>query len=61
VARYYLGESPAGPVSLPVSPELGRPEHHEYRWVNLREARALAPARLLPVLAWAAQQTGAAP
>ena len=61
VARYYLGESRAGPVVLPVSPELGRPEHHEFRWVNLREAQSLAPARLQPVLIWVGQQTGAAP
>lgn len=61
VARYYLGESQAGAVSLPVSAELGRPEHHEYRWVNLQEAQSLAPARLQPVLIWTARQTGAAP
>jgi 8-oxo-dGTP pyrophosphatase MutT (NUDIX family) len=42
-----------------VSPELGRPEHHEFRWVSLDEARALAPQRLQAVLAWAAQRIGA--
>ena len=53
VARYYLAASPTGTVELPVSTELGRPEHHEYGWVGFEEAGALLPARLLPVLAWA--------
>lgn len=53
VARYYLAETPDGPVSLPVSPELGRPEHHEFRWTSREEARARLPARLLPILDWA--------
>ena len=56
VARYYLAESPEGDVSLPVSAELGRPEHHEFRWVGLDEARLIAPPRLQNVIAWAAQE-----
>lgn len=55
VARYYLGMSRDGPVALPVSPELGRPEHHEFRWAGLDEARLLAPPRLQNVIDWAAQ------
>jgi 8-oxo-dGTP pyrophosphatase MutT (NUDIX family) len=53
VARYYLAQSPAGTVFLPVSPELGRPEHHEYRWLAWNEARRLLPTRLGPILDWA--------
>ena len=53
VARYYLSESPAGRVSLPVSAELGRPEHDEFRWVSMAEARRLLGPRLLPILSWA--------
>lgn len=53
VARYYLAESPSGRVTLPVNPELGRPEHHEYRWVELEQAPALLNPRLQRVLAWA--------
>ncbi len=37
-------------ITLPVSAELGRPEHNEYRWASYEEARALLPARLIPVL-----------
>src|ERR1700761_5456562 len=29
IARYYLGETRIERVTLPVSPELGRPEHNE--------------------------------
>jgi len=52
-ARYYVAESPAGDVLLPVSSELGRPEHHELRWVSFTEARHLLRPRLHAVLAWA--------
>jgi 8-oxo-dGTP pyrophosphatase MutT (NUDIX family) len=53
VARYYLAETEEVEVTLPVSPELGRPEHHEYRWVSFDEAEALLPPRLSVVLEWA--------
>lgn len=54
VARYYLAEAPpAAVVHLPVAPELGRPEHHEFRWASAAEARALLGERLRPVLDWA--------
>ena len=52
VARYYIAASPNGPVSLPVSLELGRPEHHEFRWVGYPEAKLLLPERLQPILEW---------
>ena len=53
VARYYLAETDAEKIVLPVSPELGRPEHHEYRWVSFDEAEDLLPPRLAVVLEWA--------
>ena len=53
IARYYLAETDQAAIELPVSPELGRPEHHEWRWVSLEEAQQLLPPRLAPVLAWA--------
>jgi len=53
VARYYLAETGAEKIELPVSPELGRPEHHEYRWVSFDEAEELLPPRLGIVLEWA--------
>ena len=53
VARYYLAAAPDGDVTLPISPELGRPEHHEYRWVTPDQAQELLNERLRAVLAWA--------
>jgi 8-oxo-dGTP pyrophosphatase MutT (NUDIX family) len=53
VARYYLCETGEHDVKLPISPELGRPEHQEFRWVSFAEAEALLPARLAAVLEWA--------
>lgn len=58
VARYYLAQTRSKAVTLPVSPELGRPEHHEYRWVTYEEARSLLPPRLLPILEWAREKLG---
>jgi 8-oxo-dGTP pyrophosphatase MutT (NUDIX family) len=54
VARYYVARTRAERLTLPINPVLGRPEHHEYRWVDLTEAFALTPPRLRPVIAWAA-------
>ncbi len=53
VARYYLAESRAGEVRLPVSAELGRPEHDEFRWCDYASARKLLAPRVQPVLDWA--------
>ena len=53
VARYYVAESPAGEVALPVNPMLGHPEHHEFRWLDYAAARRLLNPRLQPILDWA--------
>jgi bis(5'-nucleosidyl)-tetraphosphatase len=60
VARYYLAESPAGEVRLPISAALGRPEHHELRWLPYAEARARLGPRLQPILDWADRLVGGA-
>ena len=53
IARYYLAESKQGEVSLPVSAELGHPEHDEFRWLEYDAARGLLVPRVLAVLDWA--------
>ncbi|MGE0711656.1 MAG: NUDIX domain-containing protein [Planctomycetota bacterium] len=53
VARYYLARTAREDVVLPINPDLGQPEHHEGRWVDLDEAARLLPARLQPILTWA--------
>jgi 8-oxo-dGTP pyrophosphatase MutT (NUDIX family) len=58
VARYYLAETRTEQVSLVATQELGRPEHHEWRWLSHQAALALAPTRLQPILIWAAAVLG---
>ena len=55
VARYYLAATTQEDVRLAISHELGRPEHHEFRWVSFDEAEELLPPRLAAVLDWARQ------
>jgi 8-oxo-dGTP pyrophosphatase MutT (NUDIX family) len=58
VARYYLAETGTESITLPVSPELGRPEHNEARWVDLAGALSLSSPRVAPILRWAAEKLG---
>jgi 8-oxo-dGTP pyrophosphatase MutT (NUDIX family) len=55
VARYFIARTNTVDVTLPVNPELGRPEHSEFRWVTFDEAMELVSPRVRPVLNWAAQ------
>jgi 8-oxo-dGTP pyrophosphatase MutT (NUDIX family) len=61
IARYYLAVTGEERITLPVSPELGRPEHHEGRWVSLAEAARLLPPRLQLILAWVREMLGENP
>jgi 8-oxo-dGTP pyrophosphatase MutT (NUDIX family) len=56
VARYYLAQTQTEDVTLPVIAELGRAEHNEYRWVDLKTAHQLVSARVAPILDWAARR-----
>lgn len=53
IARYYLAETAQEDIELPVSQQLGRAEHHEWRWASFDEAEDLLPPRLAVVLDWA--------
>jgi 8-oxo-dGTP pyrophosphatase MutT (NUDIX family) len=53
ITRYFLAETATGDVVLPDAPELGRPEHDEWRWISFEEAEDLLPPRLALVLYWA--------
>ena len=53
VARFHIALATDGKVTLPVSPELGRPEHQEYRWAAYAQARELLAPRLQAILDWA--------
>jgi 8-oxo-dGTP pyrophosphatase MutT (NUDIX family) len=58
IARFYIAESTESGVTLSVNPELGRPEHHEYRWLSYEEAKGLTSKRLMPILEWAKNVLG---
>lgn len=58
IARYFLAQTGQSDLRLPVSAELGRPEHHEWRWVSFEEAVELLPPRLAVVLEWARRTLG---
>lgn len=60
VATYFIGRVDKRRLILPVSAESGRPEHQEYRWTTRDQAGVLLPARLLPILEWAAGIVAAA-
>lgn len=53
IARYYIARSKERHVSLPVNPEIGRPEHQEAAWVEYERALDLVSLRLKPVVRWA--------
>lgn len=61
LARYYIAETPTEDVVLGISPELGRPEHQEYRWVTFDEAFRMTSPRVRRVLKWLRQHVGEAP
>ncbi len=56
IARYYIAESKAGEAHLPVSAELGKPEHDEFRWLSYDEAKELLVPRVRVILEWANKQ-----
>lgn len=58
VARYYLAETATEEVHMGISPELGRPEHHEFRWLSFDEAHDISSPRVRLVINWARQIIG---
>jgi bis(5'-nucleosidyl)-tetraphosphatase len=57
-ARYFLAVTSADEVVLPVNPELGKPEHDEYRWMTFDQAEQLdLHPRVRKVLNWAKDNT----
>lgn len=58
LARYYIAETTETQVVLGIVPELGRAEHHEYRWMSYQEAHRRTSPRVQRVLQWSRQQMG---
>ena len=53
IARYYVAETHQEHVELPISPQLGRPEHEAFQWMNYQEAYPLLAPRVREVMSWA--------
>ena len=48
VACYFIATTRTEEITLPVNPELGRPEHSEFRWVDYDEAVQMVSPRVRP-------------
>ncbi len=59
VARYYLARTDQVQVEMGISPELGRPEHLEYQWMDFDRAYDISSPRVRQVVQWARQVIGA--
>lgn len=53
IGRYFVAETSQTEISLPVNPELGRPEHDEFRWMTYEDGLKLTNERIGKVLTWA--------
>jgi bis(5'-nucleosidyl)-tetraphosphatase len=53
VARYYLAATRSAEIKLPINPQLGKAEHHEWRWFDWEAAEQRVGDRLWTVLRWA--------
>lgn len=53
VAVYFVAETNKKKIVLPVSEELGRPEHDEYKWLTYNEAKKIVIERIEKILDWA--------
>jgi len=58
IARYFLAATKHEAVEMGIVPELGRPEHHEWRWMTFDEAYDRASPRVRNVVVWARQIVG---
>jgi len=54
VAHRYSNVEPV----LPINPELGKPEHDEWRWVPLKNLRTHMPNRFGPIIDYIENQYG---
>ncbi len=53
IARYYLAQTRTKEVDLRVNPEIGRPEHDNFAWVDYETALKMVSKRVEPCLMWA--------
>lgn len=59
VARYFIARTEQAAVEMGISPETGRPEHHEARWLSFDDAYDISAPRVRLVVQWARNVIGA--
>jgi 8-oxo-dGTP pyrophosphatase MutT (NUDIX family) len=57
-ARYYLARTSQEQVEMGIAPALGRPEHHEFRWMDFDQAYDISAPRVRHVVQWARRIIG---
>jgi len=59
VARYYIAATQNENIVMGPSPETGKPEHHEARWMSFDEAYDVSSPRVREIIRWARNVIGA--
>ena len=59
IARYYIARTAEAHVEMGISPETGKPEHHEARWMDFDAAYDVSAPRVRLVVQWARNVIGA--
>ena len=54
----YVVKEEEEEVEMGISPELGRPEHHEFQWIDFDHAYDISSPRVRLVVQWARQVIG---
>lgn len=55
---YFVAETTTEKIILPVSPELGKPEHDAYEWMTFDKAKSITNERIGKVVEWARKKMG---
>ena len=53
VTTYFVARTDFEDIFLPVNPELGKPEHNDFKWVSYEEGKEITNERIGGVLDWA--------
>ncbi|MEM7500639.1 MAG: NUDIX domain-containing protein [Pseudomonadota bacterium] len=59
VARYFIARTEQAAIVMGISPQTGRPEHHEARWLSFDAAYDISAPRVRLVVQWARNVIGA--
>jgi len=52
-ATYFVAQTTTEEITLPISPELGKPEHDAYEWMTFEKAKQITIERVAKVAEWA--------